>query len=198
MAPRHKFPAQIEDCRAAVKWIRENAATYNVDPSRLGAIGYSAGGHLVALLGTTGEAASEENGGVDTRLQAVAAGGAPCDFRKLPDRGEGLAYWLGGNYDQQRENFERASPALFASKDDAPTLFYNGTSDRIVPLNWTLPLYENLQKVGVPAVLHKVDGGNHFSAAMNGEALRAAYEFLDKHLAPEADAADTPPAAHAP
>ncbi|MEM7315774.1 MAG: alpha/beta hydrolase, partial [Planctomycetota bacterium] len=52
LAPDHKFPAQIEDCQSAVKWIRENAERYNVDPERLGAIGYSAGGHLVSLLAT--------------------------------------------------------------------------------------------------------------------------------------------------
>ena len=76
LAPEHKFPAQIEDCRSAVKWMRANAAHYKVDPKKLGAIGYSAGGHLVSLLGTTGEAPTKENGNVDTRLQVVVAGGA--------------------------------------------------------------------------------------------------------------------------
>ena len=52
LAPKDKFPAQIEDCREAVKWIRANSAVYHVDPGKLGAIGYSAGGHLVCLLGT--------------------------------------------------------------------------------------------------------------------------------------------------
>ena len=53
LAPRDKFPAQIEDCREAVKWIRANSAVYHVDPGKLGVIGYSSGGHLVCLLGTT-------------------------------------------------------------------------------------------------------------------------------------------------
>ena len=56
LAPQHKFPAQIDDCRTAVKWVRDHAADFKVDSKRLGAIGYSAGGHLVCLLGTTGEA----------------------------------------------------------------------------------------------------------------------------------------------
>jgi acetyl esterase/lipase len=73
LAPKHKFPAQIEDCRSAVKWIRSNAEKYKVDPTKLGAIGYSAGGHLVSLLGTTGEAPDDKNGNVDTRLQVVVA-----------------------------------------------------------------------------------------------------------------------------
>jgi triacylglycerol lipase len=194
LAPRHKFPAQIEDCRTAVAWIRQNAAKYHVDRKRVGAIGYSAGGHLVALLGTTGKAPDANNGGVDTRLQAVAAGGAPCDFRSMPDGGEGLAYWLGGSYDQQRENFVNASPVVFASADDAPTLFFNGTKDQIVPLEWTLPLYKRLQAAGVKVVLHRVEGANHFGAAMNQEALSAAYDFLDQHLAVRDRTVDTPAA----
>lgn len=60
LAPNHKFPAQIDDCREAVKWIRSHAAEYKVDPDKLGAIGYSAGGHLVCLLATTGEAAERK------------------------------------------------------------------------------------------------------------------------------------------
>ncbi len=190
LAPQHQFPAQIEDCRAAVKWVRRNAKEYRVDPDRLGAIGYSAGGHLVALLGTTGEAPSEQNGNVDTRLQAVAAGGAPCEFRFMPDRGKGLAYWLGGTYEQQRTNFENASPAMFASKDDAPTLFFNGTNDRIVPLAWTRPLFDGLNQEGVDVVLHRVDGAGHMAAAGDKDALKAAYGFLDSHLgAPNAEPA---------
>ena len=62
LAPTHKFPAQIDDCRAAIKWIRNNANKYKVDTSKLGVIGYSAGGHLATLLGTTGEEPNEQNG----------------------------------------------------------------------------------------------------------------------------------------
>src|SRR5262249_788519 len=53
LAPEHKFPAQIEDCKSAVRWMRKNANKYKIDPTRIGAVGYSAGGHLVALLGAT-------------------------------------------------------------------------------------------------------------------------------------------------
>jgi triacylglycerol lipase len=183
LAPKHKFPAQIDDCREAVKWIRRNADAYHVDPTRVGAIGYSAGGHLVALLATTGEPPSPENGDVDTRLQAVAAGGAPCEFRFLPDKGKGLTYWLGGEYEQQRANFENASPTTFVSKDDAPMIFFNGTQDRLVPLTWTQPLYDSLKNAGVPVELYKIEGAGHMEAALDENALKAAFDFLDRRLA---------------
>lgn len=183
LAPEHKFPAQIEDCRSAVRWIRQNAQKYQVDPGRLGAIGYSAGGHLVALLGTTGEAPSEQNGHSDTRLQAVAAGGAPCDFCIQPFRDKRLGYWLGGTYEEKKKNFEQASPALFASEDDAPMIFFNGTADSLVPPEWTLPLYNRLKKLGVPSEFHRVEGAGHLAAAGDRTALKKAFEFLDTHLA---------------
>lgn len=182
LAPQDKFPAQIDDCRSAVKWIRESAKTYNVDPNRLGAIGYSAGGHLVTLLGTTGEAPSKENGNVDTRLQAVAAGGAPTDFRFFPDNGKWAEYWMGGDLKTAPENFKAASAAAFADKEDAPTFFFNGTADKLVPLLWTKSGHEALKQAGVPTQMHTIDGADHMQAARNKEALTKAYDFLTERL----------------
>lgn len=181
LAPKHKFPAQIEDCRRAVRWIRTHAAEYDADASRLGAIGYSAGGHLVALLGTTGTA-GDFSGKVDSRLQCVVAGGAPCEFRFMKDKGRGLAFWLGGTIDQAGQNYHDATPVVFASKDDPPVLFFNGSKDRIVPLQWTMPLYDALKSKGVSVEMHKVDGADHMAAAANGAALDAAVKFLSQHL----------------
>lgn len=182
LAPKHKFPAQIDDCRSAVKWIRQNAKTYNVDPTRLGAIGYSAGGHLVTLLATTGEAASAQNGNVDTRLQAVAAGGAPTDFRFFPDNGKWAEYLMGGDLTTATKNFQAASAAAFADKNDAPTFFFNGTADKLVPLLWTKSAHEALKQAGVATEMHIIDGAGHMQAAMNKEALTKAYDFLTKNL----------------
>lgn len=178
LAPKHKFPAQIDDCRAAVKWIRQNAKSYNVDPNRLGAIGYSAGGHLVTLLATTGEPASEQNGNVDTRLQAVVAGGAPTDFRFFPDNGKWAEYLMGGDLTTAAKNFQAASAAAFADKNDAPTFFYNGSADKLVPLLWTRSAHEALKQAGVATEMHIIDGAGHRQAARNEEALTKAYEFL--------------------
>lgn len=182
LAPKHKFPVQIEDCRAAVKWIRENAEEYQVDPTRLGAIGYSAGGHLVSLLGTTGEGPNEENGNIDMRLQAVAAGGAPTDFRKFPDNGKWAAYWMGGDLDEVPEKFKQASSVAFVDKDDAPMFFFNGTKDNLVPVKWSMSCYDALKEAGVRTEMHKIEGAGHGRAAANAEALTKAYEFLDSEL----------------
>src|SRR5215211_7666243 len=88
LAPTYKFPAQIYDCQAAVRWMRSHATELKIDPARIGGFGYSAGGHLVALLGTLNDKELREPGlpanAPSARLQAVVAGGAPCDFRILP------------------------------------------------------------------------------------------------------------------
>ena len=182
LAPEHKFPAQIEDCRAAVRWIRSHASEYGVDAARLGAIGYSAGGHLVSLLGTTGEPPGDDNGQVDTRLQAVVAGGAPTDFRWFPDDGDWAEFWMGGNLKAVPEKFKAASTAAFIDKDDAPTFFFNGTKDRLVPLVWTKPCFDALKAAGVKTELHTIEGAGHLQAAAHEETLRKAFEFLKRQL----------------
>lgn len=182
LAPKHKFPAQIDDCRAAVKWIRKNADRYKATTDVLGAIGYSAGGHLVSLLGTTGEAPSEANGNIDTRLTAVAAGGAPTDFRWFPDNGKWAEFWMGGDLDKVPEKFKAASTVPFVDKDDPPFFFFNGTNDKVVPMVWTKSLFEALKTAGVRAELYEVDGAGHMQAAADEKALTQAYEFLSAEL----------------
>src|SRR5205085_12369694 len=82
-----KFPAQIHDCKAAVRWLRANAQKYNLDPNKFAAWGASAGGHLVALLGTTGAAAELEGHVSDlkesSRVQAVVDWCGPTDFLEM-------------------------------------------------------------------------------------------------------------------
>lgn len=187
LAPKHKFPAQIEDCRAAVKWIRENATEYKADADRLGAIGYSAGGHLVSLLGTTGQGPSKDNGNVDMRIQAVVAGGAPTDFRWFPDKGNWAEYWMGGNLDTVPDKFRDASSAAFADKSDPPMFFFNGTKDELVPVTWTLSCVNALKACGVKCELYEIEDADHMGAAADQTALRKAYEFLQSELKPSKD-----------
>ena len=195
LAPAHKFPAQIDDCREAVKWVRKNASNYNLNPDKLGAIGYSAGGHLVCLLATTGEPPSAENGNIDTRLQAVVAGGAPTDFRNMPDGGQWAEYWMGGNLTTTPEKFYNASATAFVDKLDPPIFFFNGTSDQLVPVAWSKSCHDALKACGVRTELHTIEGAGHMFAAMNQTALTKAYQFLESELKPEppAPAVTAPP-----
>lgn len=191
LAPQHKFPAQIDDCRAALKWMRTTAAAHKLDPTRIGAIGYSAGGHLVSLLATTGEPPSPENGNVDTRLTAVVAGGAPTDFRWFPDNGRWAEYWMGGDLDTVPEKFQQASAVPFVDENDCPIFFFNGTADRLVPLVWTQSLHEALKQKGIDTELYRIEGASHMAAAANPAALKKGYEFLARRLLPD-DSAPEP------
>ena len=182
LAPKHKFPAQIEDCRAAVRWIRENGSKYKADTTKLGAIGYSAGGHLVSLLATTGEAPCEQNGNIDTRIQCCVAGGAPTDFRFFPDQGNWAGYWMGGNLKTEPEKFRLASSTAFVDSADPPTFFFNGSRDTLVPVTWSESCYNALKNAGVRTEMYTIPGAGHMRAASDPIALKKAYEFLQEEL----------------
>lgn len=185
LAPQHKFPAQIDDCRMAVRWIRKNASQYKVDPARLGAIGYSAGGHLVSLLATTGKPPSIANGNIDTRIQVAAAGGAPTDFRWFPDNGRWAEFWMGGDLTSKKELFLAASTAAFIDAGDAPLFFFNGSADALVPEAWTKACFFALKSAGVKTEFYSIANAGHMQAAMDRSALEKACDFLAAVLMPE-------------
>ncbi len=187
-APKYKFPAQIHDCKAAVRWIRKNAATYKVDSNCLGGIGYSAGGHLIALLGT-----SDSNDGLEgpmpknerqisTRLQAVAVGGGPCNFDWIADESNSLAYWLGASRAADPEIYRQASPTSFITKDDPPFCFYHGSSDRIVPSHSAEAMHQMLLGQGLESEFKTWTGSGHITTFTNSETIDFAIEFFDLHL----------------
>ena len=185
LAPKHKFPAQIEDCRAAVKYLRDNAAKLKVDTKRVGAFGYSAGGHLSALLGT-------ESKDETLKLQAVCCGGAPCDFRKTPNFLPTLSYWLGGTRGENPNIYEQASPAAFVSKDNCPMFFFHGADDSLVRLNQPEGMVEALKAVSVPAELYVVPDAGHIQAARDSKAIGQAAAFFDQHLRGETQSPPQP------
>lgn len=193
LAPAHKFPAQIEDCRAALEWIRRNASTYHVDPERIGGMGYSAGAHLVALLGTTGTVEGEGDSKRDTRLQAVVAGGAPCDFRQMPLENSRLGYWLGGSRKDVPDNYEKASPLAFVSSKSPPMFFFNSTTDELVKPEPAKAMVAALTAVNVEADIYIADkGNNHAKNAVDPDALAKSWEFLEKHLRKKPAAVEGP------
>jgi len=189
LAPAHKFPAQIEDCQTAVRWMRKNAERLKLDPERIAGFGYSAGAHLVSLLGALDDEAVDAHSEVEevtdvpsARLQAVVAGGAPCEFRTIPPKQRWLSFWLGGTREQVPDAYRLASPVAFVTPDDPPMFFYHGENDRLVPLESPQLMKETLATAGVPADLYIVPEQGHLFAATDRDAIEQAISFLDEHL----------------
>src|SRR3954464_109863 len=186
LAPQSKFPAQIYDCQAAVRWMRTHASELKIDPLRIGGFGYSAGGHLVALLGTLDDNGSKEPGvpanAPSARLQCVLAGGAPCDFREIPS-GEGfLSYWLPPPRAEKPDNYRNASPAAFITTDDPPMYFFSGVDDALVPIASPQKMVESLQKTGVTAEMHAIKNAGHLQAIFDQSAMDDGFAFADRFL----------------
>jgi acetyl esterase/lipase len=169
VAPRDRFPAPIEDCKAAVRWLRANAETYHVDSRKIGAVGLSAGGHLACLLGVTRkeDALEGEGGNADqsSAVQAVVSFFGPTDLTRgewsKEVRDANITPLLGGTIAQKAEAYRRASPITYAGKHAPPFLFFHGTEDRVVPFQQSQELAVKLQQSGVSARVVTVPGEGH-------------------------------------
>ena len=192
LAPKHKSPAQTEDCRDAVRWVRQNGHKYKADPKRIGAMGYSAGGHLVSMLATTGLSKADDPKGVGTKIVAAVAGGSPTDFRTVRENSRSLAYWFGGKRSEKPEAYAADSPNAFVDKNDSPIFFYNGSIDALVhpkkhpAVGFLGPtaLHESLKAAGVDTGLYIARGAGHLAMVLNKKAQNTGYAFLDTHLKP--------------
>lgn len=195
LAPTYKFPAQIYDCQAAVRWMRSHANELKIDPTRIGGFGYSAGGHLVALLGTLDDKELREPGlpanAPSARLQAVVAGGAPCDFRLLPGDSERVAFWIGGTRNKMPNEYRDASPASFITADDPPMYFFHGQQDLLVPVASPTEMVKLLKRAHVTAEMCVVKDAGHIQALFDHGALERGLAFADKYL--KAEALNKPP-----
>lgn len=175
LAPACKYPAQIEDCRAALRWIEQVADRFKIDTGRLGVYGYSAGGHLAAMLAT------DRAEGLP-RLKAAVAGGAPCDLSFIPKDSLAISHVLGGTRAQIPLVYRDASPLTYASSDDCPMFFFHGDQDLIVPPQASRVLCQRLDELGVETCYYSVESHGHLVTFIHPEARRAAIEFLNKHL----------------
>ncbi len=184
LAPQYRFPAPLHDLQQAVRWLRARAESLNVDADRIGVYGYSSGGHLAALLGSIseGDPLDAPQGGPDTRVKAVVAGGAPTDLRKYED-GERVSQFLGGWRKQITELFALASPITHVSSGDPPFFFYHGTLDTLVPMDHAEDMKAALEAAGVPVQLLRLTAMTHtMSYFFDGAALEGASTFLDHYL----------------
>ena len=193
-----KWPAQIQDCKLGVRWLRANAAQYHVDPNRIGAWGASAGGHLVACLGTMADVKDYEgNGGypgVSSAVQVVVDFFGPTDLTNhTPDTP--LAIHLteilfGVPYDQNPQLWRRGSPLFYVKAGDPPMLIVHGDSDQMVPLAQSTVFDAALSHAGVPHQFLIVKNANHGFWPLPGKTInpsnagidQTVYAFLDKSL----------------
>jgi len=189
-APHWKFPAQIEDVKCAIRFLRAKAARFNLDPNKIGAWGHSAGGHLVSLLGTTTADAGFEGDGQyqdqSSRIQAVVDLCGRADLLGMP---QDKAANVFGAQDGSVHLLEHASPITFVSEDDPPFLILHGGKDNIVPLRASEEFYERLKAAGVPVRLVVVKNADHGFQPVDGpmsptraELTKMTADFFDQYL----------------
>lgn len=190
LAPKNKFPAQIEDAKTAVRFLRANADAYGIDPDRVAALGYSAGGHLAALLGTTTTAAGFDGPllpAVSSQVQCVVDFFGPTDLT-LYTESEGIekgyiAPFLGARYGAKPEVYRKASPLEHVSKDAPPFLILHGTADVLVPIIHSERFHKKLLEAGVKSEMKTLPGEGHgWTGKVAVATMTDVIAFLDKHL----------------
>lgn len=197
LAPRHRFPAQIEDAKCAVRFLRAHAAEYNLDPNRIVAMGSSAGGHLAALLGTTDAAAGFDTSGgwtnESSRVQAVVDMFGHADLVYAIQHKERLRLLASVVFGEQTDeaSLRRFSPVTHVTPDDPPFLLIHGERDGIVPLHQSQLMQAALEQKHIPAELIVVKRAGHCLFAAGGkptpsekELGRRVADFVDQALAP--------------
>jgi acetyl esterase/lipase len=190
------WPAQIHDCKAAIRWIRAQAVRHGLDPERIAVMGTSAGGTLATLLGVSGgmaelEGAEGPHRGESSRVTCVvnrfgrlnflaepaAARASPAQAPALEAR---LKVLFGGTLDERAEVARRASPVTHVTAGAAPVLTFHGTEDGLVPIVQAEEFDRVMRAAGVPHVLVRVVGGGHGFEVE--EERRRTRQFLDRWL----------------
>ncbi len=193
------WPAQAYDCKAAIRFLRANAAKYNFDPDHFGVGGDSAGGHLAAFIGTSGDAKEMEgdlgNNNVSSRVQAVVDWFGPTDLTLMgsqsgphsmikhdgPDAPE--AHLLGGPVQEKRELAKTANPLTYINKNAPPFLIMHGDNDQVVPLAQSVILAKALIDAGVEVTMKTIPGAGHEDPTFrNAENHRLIEDFLSREL----------------
>lgn len=196
------FPAQIQDCQAAIRWLRAHAKHYNIDPDHLGAVGGSAGGHLSALVGTSGgkKAFPAIGGHLDQsdRVQAVIDIYGPADFTTVvqqaaEDKNAKNIFTFNtpsdpyssliGTQLNDKPKADAVSPVHYVSKDNPPFLILHGTHDALVPYAQSVQFESALKAQNIPVWLQTLPGAGHGGPAFGKPAvIQLMQTFFNKHL----------------
>tara|TARA_B110000495_G_scaffold182595_1_gene178245 strand:+ start:405 stop:1520 length:1116 start_codon:yes stop_codon:yes gene_type:complete len=171
------FPAQIHDCKAAVRFLRKNAQRFGLDPEKFGVWGSSAGGHLVALLGTSGEVSELEgtlgNLDVSSRVQAVCDWYGPTDLLRMNQQAGSKgkldhdaanspeSLLVGAPIQDAPQKTAKINPIQYVTSDDPPFLIMHGDQDRLVPPQQSQMLNDALKAAGVSTTFILVKGAGH-------------------------------------
>ncbi|HET7434590.1 MAG TPA: alpha/beta hydrolase [Thermoanaerobaculia bacterium] len=200
LAPEHVWPAQIEDCKAAVRWLRANAARYHLDANRIGVFGASAGGHLASVLGTSGGVSSVEgmelgNAQFSSRVKVVVDFYGPTDLLKIESQKlpciplDGNAAYMppslliGCPIQECKEKTATASPMTYITRDDPPFLIMQGMLDCLVPYQQSVMLHAALVAAGVDSRLALIPNGDHGGRAFDEPKYEQMVDdFLDNYL----------------
>lgn len=206
-----RWPAQVHDAKAAIRWIRAHARELRLDPERIAVWGSSAGGHLASLLGTSGGVAELEGDlgphtGVSSRVQAVVNLCGPQDFTQaLMFRADGAPEWkddaVTGLFDgpapERTAEAREASPLSYVTRGDPPFLTFHGTADQRVAYRHAEAIHSALLRNGVRSLLVPITGGGHGSVGHPEVRVRG-QRFLDLVLRGIAGDVDTSPLAAPP
>lgn len=197
------FPAQLHDAKAAVRWLRGRAKQYGVDPERIGTVGFSSGGHLACLLGSTipadGLEGPDADPKVSSEVRAVVACYAPTDLVRLRQQArDGQPTWVLSRLtqnvlkkllpeEQEIDWAVKASPLTYARRQTAPTLLIHGCDDTVVPLDQSELYVRRLLEVGGQARLLRLPGTGHgFGSGVGGAAGKRSdletVKFFDQQL----------------
>lgn len=194
------FPAAVEDCKCAVRYLRANAADLNIQTSRIGAWGPSAGGHLAALLGTSaGVPELEGDGGwpdYSSAVQAVCDWFGPTDFSQMSAHHSDMDHdaadspesrFIGGAVQQHPERVQRANPITYISEATPPMFIAHGRRDQLVPFNQSELLVDALTAHGVEVHFEVLDEAGHGGPSFEPETVlfEKCMAFFRQHLLPE-------------
>jgi acetyl esterase/lipase len=167
-APKYIFPAQIEDVKCAIRFLRANAEKYGIDKNRIGAVGFSAGAHLSMMLGAMDKDDGLEgeggNPGESSKVNAVVAFFGPTDFTTddWPKQTIPILHgFLGGPKADKAEAYKKASPITYVNAGDAPMLIIQGTKDVLVPWQQATSMGDALSKAGVYGRVDLILGAGH-------------------------------------
>jgi acetyl esterase/lipase len=189
-APKHRFPAQIEDVKCAVRYLRANAQPLKIDPNRIGAMGISAGAHLSMMLGTldSGDGMEGDGGHADqsSKVQAVVSYVGPVNLVRpsyTDIQEQILEAFFGDKPLNKQADCRRASPLRYVTKGDAAMLCFFGTKDPLIQIDQAYQISEAMTEAGIPGRVELLIGAEHgWTGPELDRTLKASMQFFDEQF----------------